>query len=70
MPFGAGKYDDVATEARLKTQARGVMLMVFDGTHGGGFSAQLPPDLLLTMPAILREVAKQIEESWKAGRPA
>jgi len=61
--MGPGKYDGAATAAREDTQALGVILIVFQGKDGHGFSAQLPPEILLTVPAILRNVADQIERS-------
>jgi len=61
--MGPGKYDHATTLIRQGTQAQGVILIVFGGAHGDGFSAQLPPGLLLTVPAILRTVADEIERS-------
>lgn len=58
---GPGKYDTIATKARTEAQAKGVLLIVFGGKDGGGFSAQLPADILITIPDILRDVARQIE---------
>ena len=58
---GPGKYDPEATVARHSAQAAGVVLIVFDGKHGHGFSAQLPGPLLLRVPAILRDMADQID---------
>ena len=61
MPHGPGKYDDVATVALKSTKARGVIVMVFDGEKGTGFSVQAPADVQLRLPVILRDVADQIE---------
>lgn len=58
---GPGKYDDLATYVRNKVHARGVVVLIFGGDQGEGFSAQLPADLLITLPAILRDVATQVE---------
>jgi hypothetical protein len=58
---GAGKYDTIATSARAEAKADGVMLIVFGGQHGPGFSAQLPAHILIRVPEILRDVANQIE---------
>jgi hypothetical protein len=59
---GPGKYDEAATAARLATKATGgVVLLVFDGDHGSGFSVQLSPELLLTLPTLLRDAATRIE---------
>lgn len=62
---GPGKYDALATEARLKAQAQGVMLIVFGGNLGEGFAAQLPPHILIRVPEILRDVARQIEQQMR-----
>lgn len=58
---GPGIYDAIATKARTEAQAEGVLLVVFGGKDGAGFSAQLPPHILITIPEILRDVARQIE---------
>ena len=58
---GPGKYDDQATVVREATRADGVLLIVFNGVHGDGFSAQLPAHLLIRIPAILRQTADQID---------
>jgi hypothetical protein len=62
MALGPGKYDDLASDVRTKAQARGVLLLVVDGTRGSGFSAQLSLPLTLRLPQILRDIADQIEE--------
>jgi len=61
MPVGRGRYDDLATQARLAAKAKGVLLIIFDGEHGNGFSSQLPLEEMLTVPTILRRVADDIE---------
>jgi hypothetical protein len=58
---GPGKYDDLATEVRTKARAEGVLVLIFGGVHGNGFSAQLSTELLLVVPSVLREAADQIE---------
>lgn len=63
MPLGPGKYDPIATVAKESAKAEGVMLLVFGGEHGNGFAAQLPPRLLLSVPAILRQMADEIDRS-------
>jgi hypothetical protein len=62
MALGPGKYDDIATEVRQKTGTEGVIVFVINGSRGNGFSAQLPLDLTLTLPTILRDMARQIED--------
>jgi hypothetical protein len=46
---------------REETAAKGVILIVFKGSLGSGFSMQAPPDVTADLPAILRHVAAQIE---------
>lgn len=66
MAFGPGKYDDLATEARTKAKAEGVVLIIINGHLGGGFSAQLSPMMTLSLPDILRDIAKQIDTKGPA----
>lgn len=62
MSVGPGKYDEACTEARERTQAAGVVLIVFGGAAGSGFSVQtVAPKLLADLPAILRTIAAGIE---------
>jgi hypothetical protein len=61
MTQGPGKYDEACTEARMRTQAAGVVLIVFRGARGSGFSVQAVPELLLDLPQILRAMADGIE---------
>jgi len=63
MALGPGKYDALATEVRAKAQAAGVVVLIFDGNLGSGFSAQLSVELTLSVPKILRDMANQIEAS-------
>jgi len=62
MALGPGKYDDLATELRTKTSAEGVVVLVVNGVKGSGLSAQLSLELTLTLPMMLRDIARQIEE--------
>lgn len=57
---GPGKYDDACTVARESTKASGVLLVVFGGEQGSGFSVQAPPEIIAAMPCILEEMAAQI----------
>ena len=63
---GPGRYDREASAARASAEALGVLLIVFGGHDGNGFSAQLPLDLLLTVPAILRQLADRIERQQES----
>jgi len=65
MAIGPGKYDSLCTRVREETGAEGVILIVFGGKLGGGFSMQASPELTAATPAILRRVAADIErDSW------
>lgn len=68
MTFGPGKYDDMCTSVRLKTDAKGVILIVFGGNRGPGFSQQWvledpleTVDTLMNAAANLRKVADQMQ---------
>lgn len=63
--IGPGKYDDLATQVREQAKANAVILVVFHGIHGSGFSAQLPPGTTEYIPGLLREMADQIEYDAK-----
>jgi hypothetical protein len=54
MPAGPGRYDDLATEAREKAGAEGVLLLIVNGKNGMGFSVQGPLPFLYDLPRILR----------------
>ena len=59
--LGPGKYDDLATYAREKAEAEGVIVLVFGGNKGGGFAVQLPAYLLAELPNFLRNLADSVE---------
>lgn len=61
--FGPGKYDAECTAAREAAKAEGLILFVINGDRGSGFSVQAPPDVVLRLPGILRDMAGQIEAS-------
>lgn len=58
---GPGKYDPECTFARAICGAKGLVLLVHDGSKGHGFSVQLPIEALVALPDTLREVAAQVE---------
>lgn len=60
---GPGKYDDLCTYVREQAKAEGAVVLVFNGKHGEGFSAQLSLVLRMTLPGILRRMADDIEKS-------
>lgn len=62
MPRGPGKYDGVATLARELTGAQAVVLVVFDGADGSGFSIQLTkPFRRGALGEVLRRMADSID---------
>jgi hypothetical protein len=66
---GPGKYDDIATQARESTNATAVVLVVYNGDKGSGFSVQSESDdWIRILPDILEAMAKQIREDLKATR--
>lgn len=64
MALGPGKYDDLCTAARVAAKAPcAVLLMVIGGERGDGFSLQaIDYDLTADLPALLRSIARQIED--------
>jgi len=64
MASGPGKYDDACSDARVATDADAVILIVLGGKHGSGFSVQSRGgEMTAQLPALLRSVAAQIENS-------
>jgi hypothetical protein len=70
MALGPGKYDDVATIVRTQTKAQGVVVIVFDGHLGSGFSIQVDAMVLLRLPKLLRLMADSVEADLAANLPA
>jgi hypothetical protein len=62
MAIGPGKYDDLCTVVRETAKAQAVIIMVFDGDKGSGFSIQGPLEFSTTLPRVLREMANQIDK--------
>jgi hypothetical protein len=67
MAVGPGKYDALCTKIREETKAEGAILMVFNGNQGSGFSVQAPFELTVALPAILRDLARQIDDDLAKG---
>lgn len=63
MAIGPGKYDDLCTLVRERAKAQGVIVIVFDGNKGSGFSCQADLLTQVTIPAILEKVAADIRRS-------
>lgn len=57
-----GKYDETALDVAVETQANMVLLIVLGGRKGSGFSVvTATPEGLTTVPTLLRDLAKVIE---------
>jgi hypothetical protein len=63
--LGAGKYDDICSEIRNKTNAVGTILIVVNGNRGSGFSCQMPYEELAKLPDVLIDVAESIKQDIK-----
>lgn len=70
MAIGPGKYDDLATHARVQSEAGFVLLLILGGKHGSGFSIQLHTPLgetldevprMLEATRLLRTIANGLE---------
>jgi hypothetical protein len=68
--IGPGKYDDIATDVRERTKAKGVIVIVFDGDRGTGFSMQADLVTTLVVPDILDSVAMQIRRDVPSVAPS
>lgn len=60
MTAGPGKYDDLCTEVREKANANGVIVVVFGGDKGNGFSCQADAATTAALPDVLERIAAQI----------
>jgi len=60
--IGPGRYDEACEQARIATEAQGILLIVLNGNLGSGFSAQLPAAFLHKIPLVLRKLADDIEK--------
>jgi hypothetical protein len=62
---GPGKYDDLATLVRERSDARAALVIVFEGNKGEGFSFQGDLLLLHKLPDILENIAGSIREQQR-----
>jgi hypothetical protein len=71
MPFGPGKYGANA-EALLKhIDADMVIIIVVGGPKGESFDiATRRPELLESIPRVIRGTAKEIEKIWDGSSPS
>ena len=65
MTVGAGKYDDLCTIIRVQTNAEGVVLLILNGTKGGGFSVQAPEHAMPFLADFLEKAAAQIRKDME-----
>jgi hypothetical protein len=67
MAIGPGKYDDICTMVRERVgigdEGGGVIVIVFGGNRGNGFSCQADLLTTLALPDVLEETARQIRGS-------
>jgi hypothetical protein len=70
MPAGPGKYDELATHVRERSDAELVLVAVIAGNKGSGFSVQgkIPYNGPL-IASLLRSIADDIE-AVDEGRPS
>lgn len=66
--YNPSKYDELCTIAREMSHADGAILIIINGTRGSGFAVQAPIELVLKIPALLRETADNIEAEQKKGK--
>ena len=68
MPIGAGKYDDLCTHVLMEARADACILLIMAGKYGHGFEVQsTDPGILSAVPALLRQIADQIEADVRSG---
>jgi hypothetical protein len=61
--IGPGKYDQYATLVREATNAQGVVVIVFEGDQGNGFSVQATsPSFGLRLAGILELVVAELRK--------
>lgn len=65
--IGPGKYDDLCTYVREKSEAQGALILIINGNKGLGFSCQMTLPDVLALPAMLRAMADEIEADQKKG---
>ncbi len=66
MAIGPGKYDNLATIVRERSGAQAVIVAVFNGDKGSGFSVQVQPTVdlgPLRIAEVLRAIADEIDKA-------
>lgn len=65
---GPGKYDEETTLVMDRVKARAVILIVFGGAKGSGFSVQATEPTMVELPAMLRGIADEMEADINSGK--
>lgn len=66
--IGPGKYGKILTLAISEARAKNGMLIILDGVSGPGFSCQLEPKHIASIPELLRTIASEIEADLTRGK--
>ena len=67
MPEGKGKYDDLCSYVREKSESVLAAVIVLGGKHGNGFSCQtFDPEFQFLLPEMLEDVARTIRAENQA----
>ena len=66
MARGSGAYDDLAVHVRQSAKARAAIVIIVGGNKGNGCSVQKETGLALSLPALLRKLADDIEADTDA----
>lgn len=68
MTAGAGKYDDICTQARVAAHAEVAIVVIINGERGSGFSVQThDPALLERLPDMLDFISVQLRADISQG---
>jgi hypothetical protein len=65
MAYGPGKYSVLCAHAMTDAKALACVLITLGGEKGSGFEVVGQPGVVLDLPALLREMADQIERDQK-----
>lgn len=65
-----GPYDVVTEELRSRFSAEACLLIVLSGNEGTGFSISAPEDLKPHLPALFRNIAREVEDALASERCA
>lgn len=63
--IGGGKYEKQCLRAKEECEAESLILVVFGGKHGNGFSVAAVPEICIKLPELLRSIADGMEVAMK-----